>query len=108
MLFKIDTGQGALGQLVSNKSIADSVKSIINNFTKTAEQTNAATSSLAENMEALKHNWLFKGYFEDRGYWNKADYEKEIDSKLAELKKQQDLLDKKMKELKDLEKGLKK
>jgi phospholipid/cholesterol/gamma-HCH transport system substrate-binding protein len=108
LMYKIDTGQGALGQIITDKSIADSVKKIINNFTKTAEQTNAATSSLAENMEALKHNWLFKGYFEDRGYWNKADYEKEIDSKLAELKKQQDLLDKKMKELKDLETGLKK
>jgi len=108
LLYKIDSGQGALGQLITNKSIADSVRNIINNFTKTAEQTNAATSSLAENMEALKHNWLFKGYFEDRGYWNKADYEKEIDSKLNELKQQQDLLDKKMKELKDIEAGFKK
>ena len=108
LLYKIDKGQGALGQLIADKSIADSIKSIINNFVKTSEQTKSATSSLAENMEALKHNWLFKGYFEDRGYWNKENYEKELDSKLNELKKQQDLLDKKMEELKELETRLKK
>jgi phospholipid/cholesterol/gamma-HCH transport system substrate-binding protein len=108
LLYKIDKGQGALGQLIADKSIADSIKSIINNFVKTSEQTKSATSSLAENMEALKHNWLFKGYFEDRGYWNKENYEKELDSKLNELKKQQDLLDKKMEELKELEARLKK
>ena len=108
LLNKIDKGQGALGQLIADKSMADSIKSIINNFVKTSEQTKSATSSLAENMEALKHNWLFKGYFEDRGYWNKENYEKELDSKLNELKKQQDLLDKKMEELKELEARLKK
>jgi phospholipid/cholesterol/gamma-HCH transport system substrate-binding protein len=108
LLNKIDKGQGALGQLIADKSIADSIKSIINNFVKTSEQTKSATSSFAENMEALKHNWLFKGYFEDRGYWNKENYEKELDSKLNELKKQQELLDKKMEELKELEARLKK
>ena len=108
LLNKIDKGQGALGKLIADKSMADSIKSIINNFVKTSEQTKSATSSLAENMEALKHNWLFKGYFEDRGYWNKENYEKELDSKLNELKKQQDLLDKKMEELKELEARLKK
>jgi len=108
LLSKINNGQGVLGQIITDRKLADSVKSIVNNFVKTSAQTKSATSSLAENMEALKHNWLFKGYFEDRGYWNKEDFEKDIDSKLIELKKQQDLLDIKMKELKDLETGLKK
>lgn len=29
----------------------------------------------AENMEALKHNFLFQGYFEDRGYYEMAPFE---------------------------------
>jgi phospholipid/cholesterol/gamma-HCH transport system substrate-binding protein len=37
-------------------------------------------------MEALKHNFLFKGYFEDRGYWDKAEFEESIDRKIMQLK----------------------
>ena len=29
----------------------------------------------SENMEALKHNFLFRGYFEDRGYYEMAPFE---------------------------------
>jgi phospholipid/cholesterol/gamma-HCH transport system substrate-binding protein len=29
-----------------------------------------AMSDLAENTEALKHNWLFRGFFADRGFFN--------------------------------------
>ncbi len=29
-----------------------------------------AMSDLAENTEALKHNWLFRGFFNDRGFFN--------------------------------------
>jgi phospholipid/cholesterol/gamma-HCH transport system substrate-binding protein len=100
---KVNNGEGTLGALISDEKIADSVKTIMANLTKTSEDARMATSSLAENMEALKHNWLFKGYFEKRGYWNKVEYEDEIDNKLEELKRQNDLLDKKIKELLDLE-----
>ena len=29
-----------------------------------------AMSDLADNTEALKHNWLFRGFFNDRGFYN--------------------------------------
>lgn len=29
-----------------------------------------AMSDLAENTEAMKHNWLFRGFFADRGFYN--------------------------------------
>ena len=51
-------------------------------------------------MEALKHNFFFKGYFEDIGYWDKADYEKSIDN-------QEKMLKEKAKELKMLQDSLK-
>ena len=31
---------------------------------------NDAMSDLAENTEALKHNWLFRGFFNERGFFN--------------------------------------
>jgi phospholipid/cholesterol/gamma-HCH transport system substrate-binding protein len=54
-------------------------------------------------MEALKHNWLFKDYFEERGYWDKAEYEDEINSSLKELKEKMKLINQKIEELKKLE-----
>jgi phospholipid/cholesterol/gamma-HCH transport system substrate-binding protein len=100
---KINNGEGTIGALVSDKKIADSVKTIISNLAKTSDYARIATSSLADNMEALKHNWLFKGYFEERGYWSQSEYEKAIDLQLNELKKQQGILDEKMKTLSEME-----
>lgn len=103
LIDRVNKGEGALGTLIADKKVADSVKTIVRNFTKISEDARIATAGLAENMEALKHNWLFKGYFEERGYWSRSEYEKAIDLQLTELKKQQEILDQKMKELKELE-----
>lgn len=108
LVHRVNNGEGILGTLIGDKKIADSVKTMIKNLVRTSDDARIATSSLAENMEALKHNWLFKSYFEERGYWNRSEYEKAIDLQLTELKKQQDILDKKMKELKELENRLQK
>ena len=62
---------------------------------------------LNENMEALKHNWLFKSYFEDRGYWDAGEYEKEVDQKTEELNEKIKLLEEKINELKSLEANVK-
>ncbi|MFA3784028.1 MlaD family protein [Melioribacteraceae bacterium 4301-Me] len=103
---KINRGQGMIGALISDKKMYDSLKTIVNNLVLTSENTLVATSRFAENMEALKHNWLFKGYFEQRGYWDELDYEKNINSKLQELKSQNQILDQKIKELKEIESRL--
>lgn len=105
---RINRGEGMLGALVSDKKMYDSLKTIVNNLVLTSENTLIATSRFAENMEALKHNWLFKGYFEQRGYWDELDYEKKLDAKLLELKTQNQLLDQKIKEMKELETRLNK
>jgi phospholipid/cholesterol/gamma-HCH transport system substrate-binding protein len=105
---KVNKGEGTVGALVSDKNMADSIRTVISNFAKTSDYARIATSSLADNMEALKHNWLFKGYFEQRGYWNQSEYEKVIDLQLQELKKQQEVLDEKIKTLKELESKLQK
>ena len=103
LIHRVNKGEGALGALVGDKNISDSVKIMIRNLVKTSDDARIATSSLAENMEALKHNWLFKSYFEERGFWNRSEYDKALELQLTELKKQQDILDKKIAELKELE-----
>ena len=103
LVHRVNKGEGALGALIGDRNVSDSVKIMIRNLVKTSDDARIATSSLAENMEALKHNWLFKSYFEERGFWNRSEYDKALDLQLTELKKQQDILDKKIAELKELE-----
>ncbi len=104
LVLRVNQGEGVLGALVSDKSAYDSVKAILNNLIITANQARIGAERFAENMEALKHNWLFKGYFERRGYWERSEYERELDMKLEEIKRQQKELEKRIQELRELEK----
>ncbi|MGE5680794.1 MAG: MlaD family protein [Bacillota bacterium] len=100
----VKNGQGIVGAMVTNKGIySDSIKTMLNNLTATTEQVKMGATRFSENMEALKHNWLFKSYFEERGYWDVADYEKDINGKLTELRERTRTLDEKIKELRSLE-----
>lgn len=97
-------GKGVLGSLLVQGTSADSnFQSLMFNLKEISEESKSAASSLSENMEALKHNWLFKSYFEERGYWDAEQYEKEIDLKTEELNQKIELLEKKIEELKSLE-----
>ena len=42
------------------------------NINETLSNINAATGNMAEDTEALKHNFFFKGFFNQRGYYNLA------------------------------------
>ncbi len=100
LIQNIRDGKGAIGKLVADKSVEDSVSTIITNLTSSVRQLEITSNRFAENMEALKHNWLFKDYFETRGYWDYDSYKKEIDTKILELEK-------KIRELKELEENFK-
>jgi phospholipid/cholesterol/gamma-HCH transport system substrate-binding protein len=101
----LQSGNGVLGALlVDGTSLDTTFKSAVRNIGQTMEDARLAASRLAENMEALKHNWLFKSYFEERGYWDKATYEDEIESKMNELNDKIKLLDDRIETLRRLEK----
>ena len=102
VIAKVERGEGAIGGLLTDPAAYDSIKAMINNLTSTTEAAMKGTEAFAENMEALKHNWLFKGYFEQRGYWSTTDYENELDKKIEELNKQNEMLEEKLSELKKL------
>ena len=106
LISSIEGGEGALGALIADESVYDSIKTVVNNLTKTTYAAKLGTEAFAENMEALKRNWLFKKYFEERGYWSKAEYEAELDAKLKEIEENKKLLDTKLLELKELEEKL--
>jgi phospholipid/cholesterol/gamma-HCH transport system substrate-binding protein len=53
---KINDRDNAVGVLLADSAVADQLKSTIKNAAQ-------ATDKLDENMEALQHNFLFRGYF---------------------------------------------
>jgi phospholipid/cholesterol/gamma-HCH transport system substrate-binding protein len=100
----VQQGKGILGQVLVNGSKYDSIfAATMQNINTTSEAARLAASRMAENMEALKHNWLFKGYFENRGYWDKAEYQDEINKSLKELQDKIKLINARIDELKKLE-----
>jgi phospholipid/cholesterol/gamma-HCH transport system substrate-binding protein len=56
---KIDNGNGTVGALLNDKSVYQHV--------------NNAASELQDDMEALKHNFLTRGFFKNRGYEDTSD-----------------------------------
>ena len=104
ILTGVQQGKGVLGQmLISGTKFDTTFSATLSNIEKTSADARLSASRLAENMEALKHNWLFKSYFENRGYWDKSAYEDEINSKINELNDKIKLLDDKISTLKKLE-----
>jgi phospholipid/cholesterol/gamma-HCH transport system substrate-binding protein len=100
----VKKGKGLVGQLFVDGSNLDSaVTSTLSNVEKTSADARLAASKLAENMEALKHNWLFKSYFEERGYWDKAENEDYFDGVIKQLNDKIRTLDEKIETLKSLE-----
>ena len=91
----VKEGRGALGLALADtgKAYQDIVVAI-GNARAATEELKLAAGRAAENMEALKHNWLFKDYFEERGYYDETGYEmkledylEEVDEKLLELER---------------------
>lgn len=98
IVMRVESGEGSIGKLLNDEETYDSIKVMVSNLTASTEAAKDGLVSFSENMEALKHNWLFKKYFEERGYWSKS----EIDDKLEKLEEQNKLLDEKLEELKNL------
>jgi phospholipid/cholesterol/gamma-HCH transport system substrate-binding protein len=49
------------------------VEGMASSLKQTMDDARKAMSGFAENMEALKHNILLRGFFKDRGFFNLAD-----------------------------------
>ena len=96
ILAKVDNGDGTLAQFLNDdqvyttflataaelqgaaaqfQTISADVRNITDRFNQTAGWAALGAFRFSENMEALKHNFLFKSYFEDRGYFEMAPFE---------------------------------
>jgi phospholipid/cholesterol/gamma-HCH transport system substrate-binding protein len=65
---KIDGGQGTAGALVNDKQLYSNLEQTTATMNATMLQAKAGVTDFQENMEAMKHNFLLRGYFKNRGY----------------------------------------
>jgi phospholipid/cholesterol/gamma-HCH transport system substrate-binding protein len=77
IMTKINGGSGTLGRLIQDTTIAENLNQTIVNLKKSSK-------GLGENMEAAKHNFLFRGYFKKK---EKAAEQKAAEQKVEETKK---------------------
>ena len=89
IIAKVNTGDGTMARFLNDAAIYNALLEASQEFNAAAGDVSTVTDRmedaanwatlgafrLAENMEALKENWFFKGYYERRGYREKAPFE---------------------------------
>jgi outer membrane protein OmpA-like peptidoglycan-associated protein len=70
---KINQGQGTIGALVNDKKIYTELDQTTVGLRDTVSHAQAGVTDFQENMEAMKQNFLVRGFFKKRGYESSAD-----------------------------------
>src|SRR3984893_4814427 len=73
---KIDDGKGTVGALINDKKIYTQLDQTTSGLRDTVTKAQAGVCAFQEDMEALKQNFLLRGYFKNRGYENRSDLTK--------------------------------
>lgn len=80
IMLKINTGQGTIGRLIQDSAIAEDLSRTMVNIRKSSK-------GLDENMQAAKHNFLLKGFFNKKA---KAEQAKKDSIAKAQAKEQKE------------------
>jgi phospholipid/cholesterol/gamma-HCH transport system substrate-binding protein len=73
---KINGGQGTVGALINDKHLYSNLEQTSGAMRDTMVQAQAGATDFKENMDALKHNFLLRGYFKSRGYEDSTELAK--------------------------------
>ncbi len=70
---KINDGEGTIGAFVNDRKTFENINAMTGSLREVVDEAKTGVVSFQENMEALKHNFLLRGFFKDRGYFDSAD-----------------------------------
>lgn len=73
---KMDHGSGTVGALVNDRKLYNNLEQTSSLAKDTIAAAETGMIDFQEDMEALKHNFLLRGYFKKRGYESSADLAK--------------------------------
>lgn len=77
---KINRGEGTVGALINDKKVYNQISAASSDMRTTVAEAKVGVTAFEENMQALKRNWFFRGFFKNRGYEDSTDLTKhEID-----------------------------
>ncbi|MFI5196719.1 MAG: MlaD family protein [Chitinophagales bacterium] len=63
---QISAGKGSIGKLIYTDSLEQGLVSTVNAAHETMKSVKKGTEGFGENMTAMKHNFLFKGYYKHK------------------------------------------
>jgi phospholipid/cholesterol/gamma-HCH transport system substrate-binding protein len=81
---KINQGQGTIGALVNDKKVYTQLDQTTAGLRDTVNHAQAGVTAFQENMEAMKQNFLVRGFYKKRGYETSSDLEKNEIAKLPD------------------------
>ncbi len=73
---KINQGQGTIGALVNDKKIYTQLDQTTAGLRDTVNHAEVGVAAFQENMQAMKQNFLLRGFFKNRGYEDSSDLAK--------------------------------
>jgi phospholipid/cholesterol/gamma-HCH transport system substrate-binding protein len=89
---KIDRGDGTVGALVNDRTLYNNIDQTAGNAKATMSAAQVGIVDFQENMEALKHNFLLKGYFKNRGYEDASELGKDEIAALPQSKEMKEFV----------------
>lgn len=63
---KVNGGQGSLGRLLNSDKFEKSIENTVNSANATVQNIGKAAGGVSDNMDAVKHSFLFRGYFKKK------------------------------------------
>ena len=60
---KVNNGKGTLGKLINSEKLANDLQQTVNSAKQTVKTIDKAADGIKDNMDAAKHNFLLKGFF---------------------------------------------
>lgn len=63
IVYKVNNGEGSLGRLINNDRLARNLEGTIASTQQTVESIQKGAEGFSDNMDAVKNNFLFRGYF---------------------------------------------
>lgn len=81
---KINQGDGTVGALINDKKVYNQISAASSDMRVTVAEAKVGVTAFEENMQALKKNWFFRGFFKDRGYQDSTELTKHEIAELPE------------------------
>ncbi len=80
---KVNNGKGTLGKLINSEKLANDLQQTVNSAKQTVKTIDKAADGIKDNMDAAKHNFLLKGFFNKKEKKRIADSTTKADKKNA-------------------------